>query len=210
MLDSRPRLWRIAPKGWRPRAEAPTLSSMPTTLPRAVPATSRTETLQFATGSSTLGTVVAATGARGLVAILLGEDPAALLEDLRSRMPGAHCEPASAEAPWFAAVLAAVDGGDRADLLLDPCGSPFQQRVWRGLRAIPAGTTRSYAQLANDLGLPTAVRAVASACARNLLAVVVPCHRVVRGDGGLGGYRWGLARKAALLQREQQAMAMRR
>ncbi|MBL8724966.1 MAG: methylated-DNA--[protein]-cysteine S-methyltransferase [Planctomycetes bacterium] len=180
---------------------------MPTTLPRAVLATHRAETLQFASGSSTLGTVVAATSARGLVAILLGEDPAALLEDLRSRLPGAHCEPASAGAPWFAAVLAAVDGGGRADLLLDPRGSPFQQRVWRGLRAIPAGTTRSYAQLANDLGLPTAVRAVAGACARNPLAVVVPCHRVVRGDGRLGGYRWGLARKAALLQRERTGAA---
>jgi AraC family transcriptional regulator of adaptative response/methylated-DNA-[protein]-cysteine methyltransferase len=182
---------------------------MPTTLPRAVPATPRTETLQFAMGSAALGTVVAATSARGVVAILLGDDPEALLQDLRSRLPGTHCEPARTGATWFAAVLAAVDGRNRADLALDPRGTAFQQRVWRALRTIPAGTTRSYAQLANDLGLPTAVRAVAGACARNPLAVVVPCHRVVRGDGGLGGYRWGLERKAALLQREQLATAPR-
>lgn len=166
---------------------------------------------------------LAASTEAGLCALLLGEcgQEAALLEDLAQRFPTHRRlrEPASPpenlppenlpskNLPQIQALLE----GTRAtlDLSLAPQGTAFQQRVWRALQTIPAGTTRTYTQLAQSLDLPpTAVRAVACACAANPIAVAIPCHRVVRGDGSLAGYRWGLATKRTLLQREaEQAMA---
>lgn len=154
--------------------------------------------------ASSLGDVLAAATERGLCALLLGSDRVALLADLRARFPKAELRPADAGfAATLAAVVAQIEAPGRpCPLPLDIQGTLFQQKVWAALRGIPPGETRSYARLAAACGLPSATRAVASACAANPLAVVVPCHRVVRGDGGLGGYRWGLARKETLLRRE--------
>jgi AraC family transcriptional regulator of adaptative response/methylated-DNA-[protein]-cysteine methyltransferase len=107
-------------------------------------------------------------------------------------------------APRLRAVAARLAGGD-GDVAVDLLGTAFQKKVWDALMRIPAGQTRSYAQLASALGQPNAARAVASACARNKVAIVVPCHRVIRGDGSLGGYRWGLPLKQQLLERERAA-----
>ena len=165
----------------------------------------RGEAIGYAFGQSALGLVLVAGSGRGICAILLGDDAATLLADLRARFPAACV--AAAE-PGFAdtvrRVVAAVDRpGQAHGLPLDIRGTAFQQRVWQALRAIPAGETMSYAQVAARLGCPESVRAVAGACAANKLAVVVPCHRVVASDGALTGYRWGLARKRALLAREK-------
>ncbi len=173
--------------------------------PGAFRAGGRGETIGYAFGHSALGLVLVAGSGRGICAILLGDDAAVLLADLRARFPAAGV--AAAE-PGFADtvghVVAAVDRPEAAHALpLDIRGTAFQQRVWEVLRAIPAGKTLSYAQVAARLGSPAAVRAVAGACAANKLAVAVPCHRVVASDGTLAGYRWGLARKQALLERER-------
>ncbi len=162
------------------------------------------ETIAFATAATTLGTVLAAATERGLCAIALGDGPAELEADLRRRFPQARLVPAGPEA---AAVLARVAAlvetpAQGLDLPLDIRGTAFQRRVWEELRRIPAGETTTYARLAADLGRPGAARAVARACAANPLALAVPCHRVVRGDGSLAGYFWGLSRKRALLERE--------
>lgn len=154
--------------------------------------------------ASSLGEVLAAATERGLCAILLGTDRAALATDLRARFPNAELRPAD---PGFAETLATVVAqieapGRPCPLPLDIQGTLFQRKVWAALREIPPGETLSYARLAAACGLPRATRAVATACAANPLAVVVPCHRIIRGDGGLGGYRWGLARKETLLRRE--------
>jgi AraC family transcriptional regulator of adaptative response/methylated-DNA-[protein]-cysteine methyltransferase len=163
------------------------------------------ETIGFALTRCTLGTLLVATTVRGLCAILLGDDPDVLVRDLRERFP--HADLRDAE-PGFAATLAQVaalvDGAHAgADLPLDVRGTAFQQRVWQALRAIPAGCTVSYAELAARLGMPQGARAVAGACAANPVAVLIPCHRVVRGDGALSGYRWGIERKRRLLAREK-------
>ena len=140
----------------------------------------------------------------GVCAIFLGDDPDVLVHDLEDRFPGAVLT--GADAPferWMAAVVALVDDPRTGlDLPLDVRGTVFQQRVWQALRAIPAGRTASYAEIAATIGAPTAVRAVAAACAANKLAVAIPCHRVVRTDGALSGYRWGVDRKRQLLDRE--------
>lgn len=164
------------------------------------------EAIRYAFGHSSLGVVLVAAAARGVCAILLGDDEAALEGDLRARFPKA--ELAMAEpgfAGWVAAVTALVEqpGGATLALPLDIRGTAFQRRVWEVLRAIPAGGTLSYAAVAARLGAPAAVRAVAGACAANALAVAVPCHRVVSSTGALAGYRWGVERKRALLEREQ-------
>jgi AraC family transcriptional regulator of adaptative response/methylated-DNA-[protein]-cysteine methyltransferase len=141
---------------------------------------------------------------KGVCAILMGDDPEALVRDLQDRFPRALLKGGDAEFEGLVAkVLSFVEApGIGLDLPLDVRGTAFQQRVWQALRAIPAGTTVSYTEIAGRIGAPKSVRAVAQACAKNAIAVAIPCHRVVRNDGGLSGYRWGVERKRALLDRE--------
>jgi len=160
--------------------------------------------IRFAVGECSLGSILVAQSDRGLCAILLGDDPDALLRDLQDRFPKATLLAGDAA---FERVVATVVGAVEAPRLglalpLDVRGTAFQQRVWQALRAIPPGSTASYAEIARRIGTPAAVRAVAGACAANPLAVAIPCHRVVRTDGGLSGYRWGIDRKRRLLERE--------
>lgn len=162
------------------------------------------EELRFAIGQCSLGAILVASSAKGVAAILLGDDPDALARELQDRFPRASLVGGEAA---FEALVARVIGcveapGTGLDLPLDVRGTAFQQRVWQALRAIPPGETASYAQVAASIGAPGAVRAVGAACAANALAVAIPCHRVVRSDGGLSGYRWGVERKRALLARE--------
>lgn len=162
--------------------------------------------IRFAVGQCSLGAILVAQGSRGICAILLGDDPHQLVQDLQDRFPKARLLGGDAQ---FERLVATVVGFVEApriglDLPLDLRGTLFQQRVWEALRGIPAGTTASYADVARRIGAPGSVRAVASACAANPLAVAIPCHRVVRTDGSLSGYRWGVERKRRLLQREAQ------
>jgi AraC family transcriptional regulator of adaptative response/methylated-DNA-[protein]-cysteine methyltransferase len=151
-----------------------------------------------------LGHVLVAATERGVCLIAFADRPGELDQELRRRFPQAQVSPPDEHLRGMtAAVVSAVDAGGGTDIPLDLLGTAFQQRVWRALREIPAGTTTTYAELARRIGAPRAVRAVGTACGANPVAVIVPCHRVVRGDGGLGGYRWGLARKKALLARER-------
>jgi len=160
--------------------------------------------LQVSFRSSSFGCVLVAESARGISAVLLGAGEKQLLNDLTLRFPGAKIVEGSSHASEVERVLAALEGTNRetANLPLDLLGTPFQVQVWRALLTIPSGETLSYAELAAHLGRPKATRAVASACAKNPIAVLVPCHRVLRGNGELGGYRWGLENKRALLERE--------
>lgn len=162
------------------------------------------EVIRFAVGQCSLGAVLVASSARGVCAILLGDDPEPLVRDLQARFPKAELIGGDAAYEQLVArVIGAIEAPRTGwDLPLDIRGTAFQQRVWQALRGIPAGCTLSYAELAERLGLPRAVRAVAGACAANALAVAIPCHRVVRRDGSLSGYRWGVERKRALLERE--------
>lgn len=166
--------------------------------------------IRFALGQSTLGALLVAASPIGICAIALGDDPEQLVKELQDRFPKARL---IGDDPEFARHMARIAGlmeapGPGAHLLpLDIRGTAFQQRVWQALMRIPAGSTLSYTELARQLGMPRAVRAVASACAANVLAVAIPCHRVVRSDGALAGYRWGIARKAELLRREAPAVA---
>jgi AraC family transcriptional regulator, regulatory protein of adaptative response / methylated-DNA-[protein]-cysteine methyltransferase len=163
------------------------------------------ETLRYATRRSDLGLVLAAVSGKGLCAVTLGEEAAALTADLARRFPRTVLlEDPQALAKTLDAVVAVMAGG-RSALAIDERGSELQRQVWRALRDIPAGRTASYAEVARSIGRPTAARAVAQACGANPLAVVTPCHRVLRADGGLSGYRWGVQRKAALLAREARA-----
>jgi len=160
--------------------------------------------IRFAVGECSLGAILVAASERGLCAILLDDDPDALVRELQDRFPKAELIGGDA---GFERLVAQVVGfveapGIGLDLPLDVRGTAFQQRVWQALRAIPAGETASYAQIAERIGAPKATRAVAGACASNTLAVAIPCHRVVRSDGALSGYRWGVERKRALLERE--------
>jgi len=160
--------------------------------------------IRFAVGVCSLGAILVASSERGLCAILLGEDPDALLRELQDRFPRADLLPGDAA---FNRTVATVVGfvetpGRDLDLPLDVRGTAFQQRVWQALREVPPGRTASYAEIARRIGAPRSVRAVAGACAANALAVAIPCHRVVRTDGGLSGYRWGVERKRALLALE--------
>ena len=163
--------------------------------------------IRFAIGECSLGSILVARSDRGVCAILLGDDADALARDLQDRFPRATLVGGDGE---FEQLVAAVVGlveapGIGLDLPLDVRGTAFQQRVWLALREIPAGTTASYREVAQRIGAPSAVRAVAQACAANSLAVAIPCHRVVRSDGGLSGYRWGVERKRALLAKEAPA-----
>lgn len=163
------------------------------------------ETIRFAIGAASLGAVLVAEGSRGVCAILLGDDPEALIRDLEARFPQAALTPGDAAFERrVAEVVALVERpGLGHDLPLDLRGTAFQVRVWRALLDIPPGETASYAEIARRIGAPTAARAVAGACGANALAVAVPCHRVVRAGGGLSGYRWGVGRKRELLTRER-------
>lgn len=163
--------------------------------------------IRFAVGQCTLGAILVAASARGICAILLGDDPDALVCDLQDRFLRAELVGGDAGFErWVAQVVGFVEQPRLGlDLPLDVRGTAFQQRVWQALQKIPAGTTASYTEIAQRIGAPKSVRAVAGACAANALAVAIPCHRVVRSDGGLSGYRWGVARKRALLDREAQS-----
>ncbi len=163
------------------------------------------ETIRFAIGQCSLGAILVAATATGICAILMGDDPEPLVRDLQDRFPRARLEGGDA---GFEATVAQVVGlveapGLGLALPLDVRGTAFQHRVWEALRAVPPGATISYAELARRVGLPAgAARAVAGACAANPVAVAIPCHRVVRNDGALSGYRWGVERKRLLLERE--------
>lgn len=161
------------------------------------------ETLTWTAVETAVGTVLGVAGARGLCAVRIGPDLAPLLADVQAEFPRAELVADHDGLAEVARALAALAAGHPAPALpLDLRGTAFQARVWQALTRIPAGERRTYAQVAAEVGSPTAVRAVAGACARNRLALVVPCHRVVRTDGGLGGYRWGLAVKRSLLEAE--------
>ena len=160
--------------------------------------------IRFAVAETSLGWVLVAETDRGLCSIKLGDSKVALKVGLLERFPKAEL---AGDDPDFEdrlrRVVALVESpGAGLDLPLDIRGTAFQRRVWDALRAIPSGSTATYADVARAIGRPSAVRAVARACASNELAVVIPCHRVIRGDGGLGGYRWGVERKRALLDGE--------
>lgn len=167
----------------------------------------KTQTIRFAIGESSLGLVLVASSDAGLRAVLFGEDAGELVRDLQSRLPDAALAvDAGGEQATLDAVVDCIEAPHLAfDPPLDLQGSSFQKKVWQALRRIPAGTTVSYGELARRLGVPDSARAIAAACAANPLAVAVPCHRVIAADGGLSGYRWGVARKRALLQREARA-----
>jgi len=160
--------------------------------------------IRFAVGECSLGSILVAASQKGICSILLGDDPDALLRDLQDRFPKASLTGGDSQfEKWVAQVVAFVDAPRIGiNLPLDIRGTAFQQRVWRALCEIPPGSCATYTEIANRLGQPSAVRAVAQACAANPLAVAIPCHRVVRHDGGLSGYRWGVERKRALLDRE--------
>jgi AraC family transcriptional regulator, regulatory protein of adaptative response / methylated-DNA-[protein]-cysteine methyltransferase len=159
----------------------------------------------FAFGRCSLGSILVAQSARGVCSILIGEDPALLARDLQVRFPEANLI-SNENNELVAKVAGLVEKPDSGfDLSLDIRGTVFQQRVWQALQQIPPGSTATYTDIANQIGMPGAVRAVAQACAANALAVVIPCHRVVKTDGSLSGYRWGVERKRALLEREAHA-----
>lgn len=160
--------------------------------------------IRFAIGDCSLGAILVAATATGICCILLGDDPDALARNLQDRFPKARLVGGDAGfEQWVATVVGFVERPQAGlDLPLDVRGTAFQQRVWRALCEIPAGSTASYAEVADRIGSPRAVRAVARACAENPIAVAIPCHRVVRRDGALSGYRWGVERKRTLLDRE--------
>jgi AraC family transcriptional regulator, regulatory protein of adaptative response / methylated-DNA-[protein]-cysteine methyltransferase len=162
------------------------------------------EEIHFAVGQSSLGAILVASSAKGVVSILLGDDPDGLVRNLQDRFPKALLVGGDEE---YEVLVARVVGFIEApkiglDLPLDVRGTAFQQRVWQALRHIPVGQTASYAEIARRIGVPKSVRAVAGACAANNLAVAIPCHRVVRNDGSLSGYAWGVERKCVLLDKE--------
>jgi AraC family transcriptional regulator of adaptative response/methylated-DNA-[protein]-cysteine methyltransferase len=164
--------------------------------------------IDFTIANTSLGTLLVAATVRGICAVTLGDSESGLEAALEREYPAATrtrvAAPASSLASWVEKIVSMIDSGrDRLDIPLDVRASAFQWKVWRELQRIPLGETRSYSEIASAIGAPRAVRAVASACANNRVAVVVPCHRAVRLDGGLGGYRWGLDRKKRLLERER-------
>jgi len=163
--------------------------------------------IRFAIGECSLGSILVARSEHGVCAILLGDDPDQLSRQLQERFPRATLIGSDGE---FEQLVARVVGfveapGLGLDLRLDVQGTAFQHRVWQSLRETPAGRTASYTDIARRIGSPGSVRAVARACGANVLAVAIPCHRVVRTDGALSGYRWGMERKRALLEREARA-----
>jgi len=180
---------------------------MTTTLTRSNPITpsvAHQEELRFAVGQTSLGAVLVASSGKGVAAILLGEDPDTLVRELQDRFPNASLISADRDYETLVARVIGLVETPRSphDLPLDVRGTVFQQRVWQALQQIPAGKKVTYAEVARRIGLPKAVRAVAGACAANNLAVAIPCHRVVRTDGSLSGYAWGVERKRVLIERE--------
>lgn len=166
-------------------------------------------TIRFAVGECSLGSILVAQSERGICAILLGDDPDALVRDLQDRFARATLIGGDEQ---FESLVATVVGFVEqphlgCTLPLDIRGTVFQQRVWQALRELPAGTTATYSEIARRIGMPNAVRAVASACGANAIAVAIPCHRVIRNDGTLSGYRWGIERKRSLLEGERKANA---
>ena len=168
--------------------------------------------VSYGCAPTSLGQVLVAATDQGICAVFLGDDAAPLVAALTAEFPRARITPmpstgTSQLRSWLEWVLGEIAGKTPLGVPppLDPGGSPFQQQVWELLRTIPAGETRTYAQIAQAMGRPTASRAVARACATNRISLLIPCHRVIRGDGTLSGYRWGVARKAALLAKEQRA-----
>ena len=163
--------------------------------------------IRFAVGECSLGSILVASTEKGVCAILFGDEPEALVRDIQDRFPKAKLVGGDRE---FEELIAKVVGlveepGVGFDLPLDVRGTAFQQRVWQALRKIPAGSKATYRDIARSIGSPKAIRAVAQACASNKIAVAIPCHRIVRQDGALGGYQWGIDRKRALLDREAAA-----
>ncbi|MBO1016441.1 methylated-DNA--[protein]-cysteine S-methyltransferase [Achromobacter sp. SD115] len=160
--------------------------------------------IRFAIGNTVLGLVVVGRSQRGICAIFLGEDAEALRGQLASAFPGTALQADQAALTReLSQVIAFIDKDTAEGVInLDIGGTAFEQKVWQALCGIPAGKTRSYGDVARDLGVPEAVRAVAGACAANVLAIAIPCHRVVRRDGSVSGYRWGVERKRALLAME--------
>lgn len=175
--------------------------------PRQVRSGGADEEIRFAVGQTSLGALLVASSKIGVVSILLGDEPEALVRDLQDRFPKARLVGADRE---YEALVAQVVGfvecpNNGLGLPLDVRGTVFQQRVWKALQEIPLGETLSYADVARHIGAPKAVRAVASACAANNLAIAIPCHRVVRSNGALSGYAWGIERKREILRREAEA-----
>jgi AraC family transcriptional regulator of adaptative response/methylated-DNA-[protein]-cysteine methyltransferase len=163
--------------------------------------------IRFAVGECSLGAILVARSNKGICAIALGDDPNGLVRDLQDRFPNANLIGGDREFERFVAEVVGFVEAPRIGLALplDVRGTAFQQRVWQALRGIPAGKTASYAEIARRIGRPKAVRAVAQACGANPIAVAIPCHRVVKHDGVLSGYRWGVERKRALLEKEAKA-----
>jgi AraC family transcriptional regulator, regulatory protein of adaptative response / methylated-DNA-[protein]-cysteine methyltransferase len=163
--------------------------------------------IHFAIGQCSLGSILVAQSEHGVCAILLGDDPDELARDLQDRFPRANLIGGGGE---FEQLVSKVVGFVEApalglDLPLDVRGTAFQQRVWQALREIPVGETASYTDIANRIGSPGSAKEVSEVCAANALAVAIPCHRVVKKDGALSGYRWGVDRKRALLEKEAHA-----
>jgi AraC family transcriptional regulator of adaptative response/methylated-DNA-[protein]-cysteine methyltransferase len=172
--------------------------------PRRYRAGGAKEVLAFAVAQCSLGAILVASSAKGVAAILLGDEPDPLVRDLQDRFPNADFIGGDA---CYEALVAKVVGfverpGRELDLPLDVRGTAFQQRVWQALREVPVGETTTYSDIAERIGSPKSTRAVAAACAANKLGVAIPCHRVIRHDGALSGYRWGIERKRILLERE--------
>jgi AraC family transcriptional regulator of adaptative response/methylated-DNA-[protein]-cysteine methyltransferase len=160
--------------------------------------------MRFTTVGTALGDVIIGATDRGVCFVALGDDARALEAELRREYPAAEITRDDDELrSWAGAVVARLAGDEAQRPPLDVDGTDFQWRVWEALQRIPRGETRTYAQIARELGQPTAARAVARACATNQVSLVIPCHRVVRGDGELGGYRWGIERKRELLAAER-------
>lgn len=172
--------------------------------------------IRYTTLDTSLGHLLVATTDRGICSVILGKNESSVVADLRNEFPRARIDRTDAGDDWLAVMIARItsdlDGNPASDAPLPPIdirATAFQWRVWQALQHIPRGETRSYSDIATSIGEPRAVRAVANACGRNRLAVVVPCHRVIREDGSLGGYRWGIERKRTLLAREGKKVAPR-
>ena len=163
------------------------------------------ERIRFAVGQSSLGSILVASSEKGVVSILIGEDRDRLVEELKNRFPSANLKRGDRnDVNLVTRVVGFVEAPtDRLDLPLDVRGTPFQQRVWQAVREIPAGQTATYTDIALKIGAPRAMRAVGSACAKNTIAIAIPCHRVVHNDGSLsGGNHWRIDRQRALIDRE--------
>lgn len=162
--------------------------------------------IEYELGSCSLGCVLVAMSDKGVCAIALGDEPAQLVDWLKQKYP--HARKGDGNAILLSRLQRILNYAEwpdaRLDLELDITGTDFQKRVWQALQMVPAGETRSYSEIAEKIGSPGSVRAVAGACAANSLALAIPCHRVIRHDGQLSGYRWGVERKKILLEKEAQ------